>query len=58
MTETLFDTENPNIKLGFRVNGNQLEHFKQVTSTTGEEMIDENTTEETVTITRTILTLI
>jgi hypothetical protein len=58
MTETLFDTENPNIKLGLRVNGNQLEHFKKVTSTTGEEIIDENTTEETVTITRTILTLI
>ena len=56
MNQTILDTENPNIKIGLRTNGTQLQTFKQVTSTTGEENIDADTTVEIITITRTLLT--
>lgn len=60
MNQTILDTENENIKLILRTNANNIEHLRQVTSTSGEitDANDLSVTVETITITRTILTTI
>lgn len=57
MTETIIDTDIPNVKLVQRANNGSFETLRQITSTTGEipSQTNDADTVETITITRTTL---
>lgn len=57
-SQVVLDTENENVKIVLRTSGtNVLQTIKQVSETSGEVPTGESITVETVTITRTLLTI-